>query len=110
MLAIEVERGYRDEMAKQKSPAYLTPQAREVLRLVVNSVALGTHDNDAEIGAVAKTVGTTPGRLQIVLRKLVEQGYVTIKRDFVYPTVAVLRWQNPKVSEREAKAVLRKVR
>src|SRR5262245_23966752 len=91
-------------------PAHLTPRAREVLQLVVNSVALGTHDDDAEIGALAKTIGTTPGRLQSVLKKLVQQGLVTINRDFVYPTVAGLRWQNPKVSEREAKAVLKKLR
>jgi len=37
-------------MAKRQPPAHLTPRSREVLQLVVNSVALGTHDDQAEIG------------------------------------------------------------
>lgn len=96
-------------MAKRK-PIHLTPRAREVLQLVVNSVALGTHDDEAETGAIAKTIGTTPGRLAAIVHKLVEHGLATVKRDFVYPTVAGLRWQNPKLSEREAQAVLRKLK
>lgn len=88
----------------------LTPRARQVLTLVVNAVALGRHDDDAEIEAIAKTIGTPAGRLTLIVRKLEEQGYVTTKRDFVYPTVAGLRWQNPAVTEQEARAVLRKLR
>lgn len=96
-------------MARRK-PFHLTPQARQVLQLVVNSVALGTHDDEAEIGAIARTIGTTPGRLSAVVQKLADQGLATVKGDFVYPTVAGLRWQNPKLSEREAQAVLRKLK
>jgi DNA-binding MarR family transcriptional regulator len=98
-------------MAKRKtSLPPLTPRAREVVNYIVNAVALGTHDNDAEIGAVAKKLGTTPGRLITIVRKLEEQGYVTVKNDFVYPTVAALRWQNPSLSEAEAQKILRRLR
>jgi DNA-binding IclR family transcriptional regulator len=88
----------------------LTPRAREVVNYVVNAVALGTHDNDAEVGAMAKKLGTTPGRLATILRKLEEQGYLTVKNDFVYPTVAALRWQNPELSEQEAKRIINRLR
>ena len=71
------------------------PRARQVVNLVVNSVTLGSHDNDAEIGALAEQLGTAPARLQTNLRKLEEQGWLTLKGDFVYPTVEALRWQNP---------------
>jgi hypothetical protein len=93
----------------QKSKS-LTPRAREVLNLVINAVALGTHDDEGEIGAVATRLGTTPGRLQPVLRRLEEQGWLTVKNDFLYPTVAALRWQNPGLRAVEAASVLRKVR
>ena len=42
-----------------------------------------------------------------MLRKMVDQSYLTIKGKIgenVMPTVAALRWQDPKLSEREAKA------
>ena len=96
---------------KQRSRRpHLTPRGRQILNLVMNSVALGTHDDEADIAALAKTIGTTAGRLQPVVRNLAEQGLVTVKRDFVYPTVAALRWQDPSLSEGQAKALLRKVR
>jgi DNA-binding IclR family transcriptional regulator len=99
-------------MAKRKAKSLppLTPRAREVVNHVVNTVALGDHDNDGEIGAIAARIGMTPARLQTTLRKLAEQGYVTIKSDFVYPTVAALRWQNPAMDEKEAAKVLRALR
>jgi hypothetical protein len=93
-----------------RKPIHLTPQAREVLRLVINSVALGTHDDEADVETLAKTIGTTPKRVESAAHKLVEQGLATIKRDFIYPTVAALRWQNPSVSERTAKSILKSVR
>jgi hypothetical protein len=72
-------------MAKRKSLPPLTRRARQVVNLVINAVALGTHDNDAEIGAMAKQLGTTPGRLKSILARLEEQGWLTVKNDFVYP-------------------------
>jgi DNA-binding MarR family transcriptional regulator len=97
-------------MAKRKPLPALTPRARQVLNLVINAVALGTHDNDAEIGAMAKQLGMTQGRLQTVLRKLEEQGWLTVRNDFVYPTIAALRWQNPELNEREAHELLRQLK
>jgi DNA-binding IclR family transcriptional regulator len=98
-------------MAKRKPKLPpLTPRAREVVTAVVNSVALGTHDDDAEVGALAKQLGSTPARLQTILHKLESQGWVTVKSDFVYPTAAALRWQNPDLDEREADKVLRRLK
>ena len=59
---------------------------------------------------MAEKLSTVPARLRSILRKLVDQGYLTVERrvaENVYPTLATLRWQNPKFSEREAKAILR---
>ena len=47
------------------------------------------------------------------LRKLVDQGYLTIEGKVaknVYPTMAALRWQDPQLSEWEAKAILRRLK
>jgi DNA-binding MarR family transcriptional regulator len=97
-------------MAKRKSLPALTPRAKQVVNLIINAVALGTHDNDAEVGTMAKQLGMTPGRLQSVVRKLEEQGWLTIRNDFVYPTAAAFRWQNPELTDRDAAKVLRGLR
>jgi hypothetical protein len=95
---------------RKKSLPPLTPRAREAVTYVVNAVALGTHDDDGEIGAMAKKLGTTPGRLLAIVRKLEQQGYLRLKNDFVYPTAAALEWQNPTVSESEAKRIVKELR
>jgi DNA-binding IclR family transcriptional regulator len=97
-------------MPKRKRLPPLTSRAREVINLVVNAVALGSHDNDAEIGAMAEQLGMAPARLQTLINKLQEQGWLTVKSGFVYPTVEALRWQNPEMSEGEARKVLRSLR
>jgi hypothetical protein len=97
-------------MARRESLPPLTPRAREVVTLIVNAVALGSHDDDAEIGAVARALKTTPVRLLTIARKLQEQGWLTINGDFLYPTAAALRWQNPDLSEAEAKKVLKQLK
>ena len=97
-------------MATRKSLPALTPRARQVVNLVINAVALGTHDNDAEVGVMAKQLGMTPGRLQTVLSKLEEQGWLTVRNGFVYPTAAALQWQNPELTDRAAAKVLRSLR
>ena len=88
----------------------LTPRGQQIMSLVLNAVAFGTHPDLGNVDSLAEKLNTTPGRLRPALRKLVEQGYLTIEGNVaenVYPTVAALRWQNPKLSEREAKAILR---
>lgn len=99
-------------MSKRRTKALppLTPRAREIVTAVINAVALGTHDDEAEIGQLAKKLGTTDARLETIVRKLEEQGWLTLKNDFVYPTVAALRWQNPDLDEREAAKVLRQLK
>jgi len=95
---------------KQKRLPPLTPRARELVTAVVNSVALGTHDDEGEIGALAKQLDSTPARLATIVRKLESQGWVTVKSDFVYPTVEALQWQNPELDDREAAQILRKLK
>src|SRR3954452_7672640 len=97
-------------MVKRKSLPPLTPRGVQIVNLVVNSVALGTHDNDAEIGAIARQLGTPPKRLETMLHKLEDQGWITVKNDFVYPTVAALRWQNPELSEKAAAKITRSLK
>jgi len=94
-------------MPKRKSLPPLTPRAREIVNLVVNAVALRTHDNDAEVGAMAKQLGMSPKRLQTMLHKLEEQGWLTVKNDFAYSTVTARQWQNPELSDREAAKIIR---
>jgi len=86
----------------------LTPRAREVVTLVINAIALGSHEERCEFGAIADELGMTRGRLGALLRRL--EGWLTVEDGFVYPTVAALQWQNPDVSEKEARAILRKAR
>ena|SRR5438270_871338 len=97
-------------MSKRKPLPPLTPRAVQIVNLIVNSVALGTHDNDAEVGAIAKQLGTPPKRLETMLHKLEGQGWVTLTNDFVYPTVAALRWQNPDLSEKAAAKIIRSLK
>jgi DNA-binding IclR family transcriptional regulator len=88
----------------------LTRRGQQIMSLLLNAVAFGIHDDLGNIDSLAEKLGTTPGRLRAMLRKLVDQGYLTIEgnvAEHVYPTVAALRWQNPKLTEREARAILR---
>jgi len=97
-------------MARSKKLPALTPRARQVVNYVVNMVALGTHDNDAEIGAVANGIEMTPARLRTIAGKLAEQGWLKIKGEFLYPTVEALRWQEPDLSESQARNLLRRLK
>jgi DNA-binding IclR family transcriptional regulator len=97
-------------MPKTKRLTPLTPREHEIVSLVINTVALGTHDDDAEIGAMAKQLGVKPANLQRTVTKLQEQGWLTVRKDFVYPTPAALRWQNPDLSESAAENLVRKLR
>ena len=83
------------------------------MSLVLNAVAFGTHADVGNVDSLAEKLGTTPGQLRPMLRKLVDQGYLTIEgkvAENVYPTIAALRWQNAKLSERDAKAILRRLK
>ncbi len=91
----------------------LTPRGQQIMSLLLNAVAFGTHADVGNVDTLADKLSTTPGRLRPTLRRLVDQGYLTVEGEIgetVYPTVAALRWQNPKFSEREAKAILRRLK
>jgi hypothetical protein len=98
---------YTALMPRRKLLPPLTPRAREVVNSIVNSVALGTHDDDAEIGALAEAIGMRASRLEVLLRKLEEQGWVVVKNGFVYPTIDALRWQNPQLDDKAAANLLK---
>src|SRR5438270_2735915 len=97
-------------MPRRKSLPALTPRPGQIMDLVLNSIALGTHDNEGEVGAIAKQLGMTEKPLRTMLEKMEEQGYVTVKNDFVYPTVEAILHQNPSIEEKEAKAILRRLK
>ena len=63
-----------------------------------------THDE------IAKRLKMSPQRLQTILHKLEGQRWLTVKNDFVYPTVAALRWQNPDLSENAAGKIIRSLK
>ena len=99
-------------MPKRKALPRLTKRGRELVSYVLNTVAFGTHGDDAELETMAKKFGTTAGRLRPMLRKLAAQRWLTIEGRsavFVYPTVEAIRAMNPKVSMKEAAAVVRKL-
>jgi DNA-binding IclR family transcriptional regulator len=94
-------------MAAELPP--LTPRGQQIISLVLNAVAFGTHGDIGNVDSLAEKLGTTPGRLRPMLQKLVNQGYLTVEGDVVenvYPTVAALRWQDPKLTHGEAKVIL----
>ena len=102
-------------MAKRKStklPA-LTARGKELVAYVLNSVAFGSHADEAELETMAAALGTTPGRLEKTLQKLAEQGYLTIEgksAKWIYPTVATLRRKSPDLDEKQAAAIIRRLR
>src|SRR4051812_30399581 len=91
----------------------LTPRGQQIMSVLLNAVAFGTHTDMGNVDSLAETLDTTPGRLRPMLRKLVDQGFLTVEgkvAENIYPTVAALRRQNPKLSEREAKAIVRRLK
>ena len=98
-------------MPKRQLPR-LTKRGRELVSYVLNSVAFGTHGDDAELEAMAKKFGTTAGRLRPTLRRLAAQGWLTIEgrlAEFVYPTVAAIRAINPNIDKTAAEKTLRRL-
>ena len=91
----------------------LTGIARELFTHVLNSIAFERYGECCAVDDLADKFGKTPGRLQPAIRKLVEQGYVTVEGKtfpILYPTASALRHQNPKLSKAEAERILAAVR
>jgi hypothetical protein len=84
----------------------------ELVSYVLYATAYGTHGDEAELETMVKKLGTTSGRVRPTLCKLSAQSWLTIEgksAEFVYPTVAAIQAMNPKVSQKEAAAVVRKL-
>jgi hypothetical protein len=110
--------------AKKKSPKQARPKrlvtlpaltglARDLFTHVLNGIAFEQYGNCCAVDDLAKKLGKPPGRLQPAIRKLVEQGYVTVEGNIypiIYPTTAALRQQNPKLGQDEAETILAKAR
>ncbi|HEX5444697.1 MAG TPA: hypothetical protein VFW87_12735 [Pirellulales bacterium] len=91
----------------------LTGLARDLFTHVLNSIAFENYGDCCAVDDLAAKLGKTSGRLQPAVRKLVEAGYITAEGEvfpIIYPTVAALRQQDPKLNVDEAKAILAKVR
>jgi len=99
-------------MPKREALPRLTKRGRELVSYVLNTVAFGTHGDDAELETMAKNLGTTAGRLRPMLRKLAAQGWLTIEgrsAEFIYPTVAAIQTMNPNIDKAAAEKALRKL-
>src|SRR3569833_1769206 len=97
-------------MAKKTSKrlAPVTGNSRHVVDYVMNNVALGGYSDCCGTNDIALKMDRDPNRFRAVLAKLAEAGYVTIsgKSEKVYPTVAAIMHQNPRLTEPESKRIL----
>jgi hypothetical protein len=90
----------------------LTPTERQIMTFVLNSVALGTFKDTCSVEGIADALGKSPMRLESMLRKLEEKGYVTLKGDtlaWVYPTPEALQAQDESLSPKEAGDIVAKL-
>ena len=92
--------------------ASVSPRGREIIAHLLNTLAFGTHASEGDVESIAGQLGMTPGRLRPQLKKLAKAGYITIEGvgEFVYPTVAAVRLQNPDLKGDEAERQLRDLR
>ena len=98
-------------MAKRLKP--LTTRGKQIVAYVLTAAGLETCGDDCELETMAKKLGTTGGRLLPMLRKLAAAGWLGIDEGsltFVYPTVAAIRQQSDRYSQRQAAALVRKLR
>jgi DNA-binding IclR family transcriptional regulator len=95
-------------MSKRQKLGTLTPRGREILAYVFNSIAFKSHDQNCDVETLAENLGIKPGTLRRTLRKMADAGYVTVEgsAEYVYPTVAAIRHQQP---EADAMALLRRI-
>ena len=64
------------------------------MTFVLNAVALGTFKDTCSVEGIAHGLGKNPTRLESIVRKLQEKGYVILKGKalaWVYPTPAALQ-------------------
>lgn len=86
---------------------------REVLSHVMNSIAFKNYRECCSVDGIASALDKNPTRLRTTLKKLADQGYVTIegaKQQDVFPTVAALKSQDHSLSDNAARTLLRKLK
>jgi hypothetical protein len=91
----------------------LTGRSRELASHMLTSIALENYDECCSLEELARLFKTTPARLKPAIRKLEQAGLVTLAGDIfptAYPTTKLLRQQDPRLSERQAAAILKRVR
>lgn len=103
----------RTRPAQSKRLPPLSGLARELFTRVLNSIAFENYGDCCAVDDLAAQLGKTSGRLQPAVRKLIEAGYITVEGEVfpvIYPSVAALRQQDPKLSVAQAEAILARVR
>lgn len=99
-------------MAKRKPKlGNLTPRGHEILAFVFNSIAFKNHDQNCDVESLAEHLETKPAVMRRTLAKMVDAGYVTVEgsAEYVYPTVAALRDQEPELTSVEATKLLKRL-
>ena len=91
----------------------LKPAARQLVAHVISSMALQDYRHCCNLDGLARSLGKNPKRLQSTLKRLAEQGWLRLDSkdpQTVYPTVAALRWQDPTLSDAQARKMLRSIK
>ncbi len=91
----------------------LTDVGREIITFVVNRIAFQQYSSCCDEESIAIGLGKNLKRLRPVIDRLAKQGWLTIegrRKDRIYPTPAALRWQQPGISDTDAKKLVRKIR
>lgn len=98
--------------ASAKLPA-LKGRSAQIVTHLLNAIAFNEFDAKASVEALAEELDTTPGRLAPTLRRLEQAGYVIVEGEllpYVYPTVAMLRHQDPRMSPNQAEQLVERLK
>jgi hypothetical protein len=98
---------------KSKTLPRLTGIQRQVMAHVMNSIALHDYEGCCSVERIAEQLHRQPNRFMPTLKKLAENGYLQIEGTtypVVYPTIDALLMQDPRLSEQDAKAILRRAK
>lgn len=91
----------------------LTGRANQIASIILNAIAFQVYGDCCGVDELARQCNTTGGRLQSTLRKLEDAGLITIEGKLyptVYPTVKMLREQDPEMGQAEAEKIIRRLR
>lgn len=80
---------------------------------MLSSIAFGNYEGCCAVESVAEIFHRDPRRFMTTLRKLADKGYVQIEGEthpLIYPTMAALMKHDPRLSERKALEILRRIK